>query len=188
MCGFGTCLLPDMVVSCLASVLRIRPSREVCLFWEVLRWVSSLCSRSAPAAYKPSVAIPTKLRVRAPRSKHATPTITSNHAETWRMRRHQARREPLRSVGKLPHDGKVRSQRVLPACEMVVRVASVPSSSGRVCDPFSDAHRDLRPTIRHRASQEADLDCLGLRCDGQSPGIQCCVDLCNASPMHLYTF
>ena len=32
MCGFGTCLLPDMVVSCLASVLRILLSRGVCLF------------------------------------------------------------------------------------------------------------------------------------------------------------
>ena len=76
MCGFGTCLLPDMITSCLASVLRILLSRGVCLFWERLRWVSSLCSRSAPAACKLSFAIPTKLRVQAPRSKHATPAIT----------------------------------------------------------------------------------------------------------------
>ena len=64
------------------------------------------------------------------------------------MKRHQARREPLRSVGKLPHDGKVRSQRELPAREKIVRVALRPCSSRRVSVLLSIAYRGLRPDIR----------------------------------------
>ena len=78
---------------------------------------------------------------RAGTSKQACNTCHPTRAcWTWRMKRHQARREPLRSVGKLPHDGKVRSQSNFPACERIVRVALRPCSSRRVSVLLSIAY------------------------------------------------